>query len=105
MDSLTQPDFVVHQVMGKLLLQLEIVYQSVSFVDREAKLCGQVYDALLQKYRKHFRNEFESKFHLQEKGFTKDEEQFFMSVMMSCNLIGGIGYSCGSFKVQSIHNK
>ena len=105
MDSLTQPDFVVHQVMGKLLLQLEIVYQSVSFVDREAKLCGQVYDALLQKYRKHFRNEFESKFHLQEKGFTKDEEQFVMSVMMSCNLIGGIGYSCGSSKVQSIHNK
>ena len=105
MDSLTQPDFVVHQVMGKLLLQLEIVYQSVSFVDREAKLCGQVYDALLQKYRKHFRNEFESKFHLQEKGFTKDEEQFFMSVMMSCNLIGGIWYFYVSFKVQSIHNK
>ena len=50
MDSLTQPDFVVHQVMGKLLLQLEIVYQSNSFVDCEAKLCGQVYDALLQKY-------------------------------------------------------
>ena len=105
MDSLTQPDFVVHQVMGKLLLQLEIVYQSVSFVDREAKLCGQVYDALLQKYRKHFRNEFESKFLLQEKGFTKDEKQFFMSVMMSCNLIGGIWYFYVSFKVQSIHNK
>ena len=103
MDSLTQPDFVVHQVMGKLLLQLEIVYQSVSFVDREAKLCGQVYDALLQKYRKHFRNEFESKFLLQEKGFTKDEKQFVMSVMS--NLIGGIWYFYVSFKVQSIHNK
>ena len=103
MDSLTQPDFVVHQVMGKLLLQLEIVYQSVSFVDREAKLCGQVYDDLLQKYRKHFRNEFESKFLLQEKGFTKDEKQFVMSVMS--NLIGGIWYFYVSFKVQSIHNK
>ena len=103
MYSLTQPDFVVHQVMGKLLLQLEIVYQSVSFVDREAKLCGQVYDALLQKYRKHFRNEFESKFLLQEKGFTKDEKQFVMSVMS--NLIGGIWYYYVSFKVQSIHNK
>ena len=103
MDSLTQPDFVVHQVMGKLLLQLEIVYQSVSFVDREAKLCGQVYDALLQKYRKHFRNDFESKFLLQEKGFTKDEKQFVMSVMS--NLIGGIWYFYVSFKVQSIHNK
>ena len=103
MDSLTQPDFVVHQVMGKLLLQLEIVYQSVSFVDREAKLCGQVHDDLLQKYRKHFRNEFESKFLLQEKGFTKDEKQFVMSVMS--NLIGGIWYFYVSFKVQSIHNK
>ena len=103
MDSLTQPDFVVHQVMGKLLLQLEIVYQSNSFVDCEAKLRGQVYDALLQKYRKHFRNEFESKFHLQEKGFTEDEQEFAMSAMS--NLIGGIGYFYGSSKVQSIHNK
>ena len=102
-DQLKQPNFVVHQVTGKLPLQLEIVYESNSFVDRETMLRGQVYDTLLQKYRKNFRNEFESKFHLQEKGFTEDEQEFAMSAMS--NLIGGIGYFYGSSKVQSIHNK
>ena len=60
-------------------------------------------DTFLQKYHKHFRNEFESKFYIEEKGFTEVEQQFAMSVIS--NLIGRIWYFYGSFKVQSIHNK
>ena len=52
-------------------------------------LRGQVYDTLLQKYRKILRNVFESKFHLQKKGFTGDEQEFAMFAMS--NLIEGIG--------------
>ena len=94
-DTLKQPNFVVHQVTGKLPLQLEIFYESKffkltnSFVDCEAMLRGQVYDTLLQKYRKILRNVFESKFHLQKKGFTGDEQEFAMFAMS--NLIEGIG--------------
>ena len=51
-------------------------------------LRGQVYDTL-QKYRKILRNVFESKFHLQKKGFTGDEQEFAMFAMS--NLIEGIG--------------
>ena len=52
-------------------------------------LRGQVYDTLLKKYRKILRNVFESKFHLQKKGFTGDEQEFAMFAMSY--LIEGIG--------------
>jgi mannosyl-oligosaccharide glucosidase len=102
-DTLKQPNFVVHQVTGKLPLQLEVVYESNSFAERETMLRGETYDTLLQKHRKEFRNQFESKFHLQKKGFSDEEQDFAVSAMS--NLIGGIGYFYGSSKVQSVHNK
>nr|SVE75633.1 EOG090X02G1 [Daphnia hispanica] len=102
-DKLKQPNFVVHQVTGKLPLQLEIVYESNSFVERGAMLRGEVYDVLLQKYRKEFRVQFESKFRLNEKGFSEEEQDFAKSAMS--NLVGGIGYFYGSSKVQSVYNK
>ncbi|EFX84976.1 hypothetical protein DAPPUDRAFT_314562 [Daphnia pulex] len=102
-DTLKQPNFVVHQVTGKLPLQLEVVYESNSFAERETMLRGETYDTLLQKHRKEFLNQFESKFHLQKKGFSDEEQDFAVSAMS--NLIGGIGYFYGSSKVQSVHNK
>jgi mannosyl-oligosaccharide glucosidase len=66
-------------------------------------LRGEAYDALPQKYRREFRNQFVSKFHPQKKGFSDEEHDFAVSAMS--NLIGGIGYFYGSSKVQSIHNK
>nr|SVE77481.1 EOG090X02G1 [Daphnia lumholtzi]SVE78111.1 EOG090X02G1 [Daphnia lumholtzi] len=102
-DILKQPNFVVHQVTGKLPLQLEIVYESNSFIERGAMLRGEAYDTLLQKYREQFRIQFESKFRLNEKGFSEEEQEFAKSAMS--NLVGGIGYFYGSSKVQSVHNK
>jgi mannosyl-oligosaccharide glucosidase len=102
-DTLKQPNFVVHQVTGKLPLQLEVVYESNSFVERGTMLRGEAYDVLLQKYRREFRSQFESKFHFQKKGFSDEEHDFAVSAMS--NLIGGIGYFYGSSKVQSIYNK
>ncbi|KAK4002984.1 hypothetical protein OUZ56_004773 [Daphnia magna] len=102
-DNLKQPNFVVHQVTGKLPLQLEIVYESNSFAERGILLRGEVYDALLQKYREQFRIQFENKFRLNEKGFSEEEQDFAKSAMS--NLVGGIGYFYGSSKVQSVHNK
>jgi mannosyl-oligosaccharide glucosidase len=66
-------------------------------------LRGEAYDALPQKYRREFRNQFVSKFHPQKKGFSDEEHDFAVSAMS--NLIGGIGYFYGSSKVQSIYNK
>lgn len=102
-DTIKQPNFVVHQVTGKLPFQLEVVYESNNFVERDTMLRGETYDFLLQKHRKEFRNQFETKFRLAEKGYSDEEQEFAMSALS--NLIGSIGYFYGSSKVQSVHNK
>nr|SVE69679.1 EOG090X02G1 [Eubosmina coregoni] len=102
-DTLKQPNLVIHQVTGKLPFQLEVVYESQSFVNREDMLNGQVYETLLQKHRKNFHAKFEEKFHLVEKGYSEEDQVFAQSAMS--NLIGGIGYFHGSSKVQSVYNK
>ena len=102
-DTLREPNFVVHQVTGKLPFQLEVVFESNSYQDRDETLRGEAYDALLQKHRNDFKKRFESKFHLKEKGYS-DEDIEFATAAMS-NLIGGIGYFHGSSKVQSTHNE
>lgn len=102
-DTARQPNLVVHQVTGKLPFTLEVVYESSSFHTRGKMLRGEVYDSLLQKQRKDFHSKFENKFHLNEKGFSVEEQEFAKAALS--NLIGGIGYFYGSSKVQSIHNQ
>lgn len=102
-DGAKQPNLIVHQVTGKLPLQLEVVFESNSVGNRDARLRGEVYESALQKHRARFAARFEEKFRLMENGYS-DEDQAFAKAAMS-NLVGGIGYFHGTSKVQSLYNK
>ena len=64
-DALKRPNLVVHQVTGRLPFQLEVVYESVSFTNRDSNpLLGDDYEELLSEYRAAFVAQFENRFHL-----------------------------------------
>lgn len=60
---------------------------------------GKIYTDALNAKRNEFRKRFEKTFHLEEKGYTKNEIEFAEAAMS--NMIGGIGYFYGSSQVQS----
>lgn len=97
------PNLVVHQVTGRLPFQLEVAFESGSFTTRGDRLIGSVYDELLDEHRRKFAARFEDKFHLIEKGYSKEDRNFAAAALS--NLVGGIGHFYGASKVQSLYNK
>lgn len=97
------PNFIVTQVTGKIPFEIEVSYESGSFVDRPNKLIDKNYDVALEKQRQLFSDRFENVFKLKSKGYTEEEVAF--AKMSFSNLVGSIGYFYGTSQVQGVHNK
>ena len=68
-------------------MYLQVVYESDSAAgDRENTLHGPVFSSVLQMRSDEFDMEFEEKFELEKKGYSKDKIQFAKSAMS--NMIG-----------------
>ncbi|CAK9795342.1 Mannosyl-oligosaccharide glucosidase GCS1 [Anthophora plagiata] len=96
-------NFIVTQITGRIPFEIEVSYESGSFINRDIKLTGQNYDLTLEKYRKLYDEKFEKVFKLRSKGYTEEEIKF--AKMTLSNMIGSIGYFYGSSQVQSQYTK
>lgn len=98
-----EANFIVTQITGRIPFEIEISYESGSFINRVNKLTGQNYELALKKQREIFDEKFEKLFKLRSKGFT--EEEIIFAKMSLSNMIGSIGYFYGSSQVQSQYTK
>ena len=99
-----KPDFVAFQVTGTVPFEIEIVYESNSLMNiRPGMLMGDSLTELLNSYKKRFDEDFEAKFSLEKKNFSKEEINIAKAALS--NMIGGIGYFYGSSRVQGEYNK
>ncbi|KAK9301679.1 hypothetical protein QLX08_006092 [Tetragonisca angustula] len=96
-------NFIATQITGKIPFEIEISYESGSFINRVDKLTGQNYDRALKTHRKLFDEKFEKVFKLKSKGYAEEEIKF--AKMVLSNMIGSIGYFYGSSQVQSQYTK
>lgn len=96
-------NFIATQVTGRIPFEIEISYESGSFINRVDKLTGQNYDRALEMHRQLFDEKFEKVFKLRSKGFTEEEIKF--AKMALSNMMGSIGYFYGSSQVQSQYTK
>ncbi|XP_053998124.1 uncharacterized protein LOC128886897 [Hylaeus anthracinus] len=97
------PNFIVTQITGKIPFEIEVSYESGSFINRIDKLTGKSYDRTLEKQRKLFDTKFEEIFKLRSKGYTEDDIAF--AKMALSNMLGSIGYFYGNSQVQSQYTK
>lgn len=97
------PNFIVTQITGRIPFEIEVSYESGSFINRINKLTGKHYDETLEKQRQLFAERFENVFKLKSKGYT-DDEVAFAKIAFS-NMIGSIGYFYGSSQVKSAYTK
>ncbi|XP_017891521.1 mannosyl-oligosaccharide glucosidase GCS1 isoform X2 [Ceratina calcarata] len=98
-----RPNFIASQVTGKIPFEIEVCFESGSFIDRIDKLTGETYDRALQTRRKFFDEKFERVFKLRSKDYTEEEIRF--AKMSLSNMMGSIGYFYGSSQVQSEYTK
>lgn len=96
-------NFAVFQVTTELPFEMEVLFESRSFVDREDHLSGEVFDSLVAKHEASFDEKFENIFGLKSRNFPDGEIDFAKAALS--NMIGGIGYFYGSSIVQSIYNE
>lgn len=96
-------NFAVFQVTTELPFEMEVMFESRSFVDREDHLSGKVFDSLVAKHEASFDEKFENIFGLKSRNFSDGEIDFAKAGLS--NMIGGIGYFYGSSIVQSIYNE
>eukprot|EP00794_Sanderia_malayensis_P005748 gene5748-6451_t len=94
-----KPNFLVRHVLLKLPFEVEVLFQSGSFVDRPSDLSGDVFNSLFQQQQKTFDSKFDSKFNLTEKSFTPNQIDFAKAALS--NMVGGMGYFYGKSRVQS----
>lgn len=102
-DQNKAPNFIVHQVTILPPFQMEIVFESEDFIDRQYRLIGDMYNKELLYHEKNFEKKFEDIFKLASKGYSESEISAAQAIFS--NLIGGIGYFYGSSLVQSKYNK
>lgn len=95
-------NFIVFQVSAELPFEMEVVFESGSFVHRPERLQGQVFDTLLKKHESAFDEKFEKIFGLKARNFSAGEIDFARAALS--NMVGGIGYFYGASVVQSIYN-
>ncbi|KAJ1212034.1 hypothetical protein NDU88_007378 [Pleurodeles waltl] len=93
----------VHQVTVQLPFEIEVTFESGSFVDRPNSLVGPNFSAVLARHKSAFEAKFEQTFSLSSKGFSPAQVQFAQSAVS--NMIGGMGYFYGHSFVQSRYNE
>lgn len=96
-------NFIATQITAKVPFEVDMIFESGSFMDRPNTLTGDYYTKELKIVQDTFHHKFESIFHIKEKGFS-DEEDSFAKAALS-NMIGGIGYFYGSSKVESPYTR
>ncbi|XP_006011279.1 mannosyl-oligosaccharide glucosidase [Latimeria chalumnae] len=99
----TDDSFLVHQVTVRVPFQVEVVFESGSFMERADRLTGEVLTAELERHKAQFSERFERVFHLQEKGHTPQQVGFAKAALS--NMVGGMGYFYGQSIVQSKYNE
>lgn len=111
--SQLEPNFIATQLTTRAPFTLDIIYRTINGdamdgivgekIKKESILVGDKYTLLLQKKIEGFSDEFERKFKLAKKGYSKSDVIFAESILS--NTIGGIGYFYGSSRVQSPFTK
>lgn len=96
-------NLLVYQVTAELPFEMEVVFESDSFVDRSERLTGNLFDETLERFVNKFDKKFEEKFSLKSKGFSDSEINFAKAALS--NMVGSIGYFYGASLVQSVHNE
>ncbi|XP_069488582.1 mannosyl-oligosaccharide glucosidase [Ambystoma mexicanum] len=93
---------VVHQVTLQLPFEIEVAFESGSFLDRPDSLVGPVLSAELARHKAAFEAKFDQTFPLREKGASPPQVQFAQAALS--NMVGGMGYFYGHSFVQSRYN-
>ncbi|CAH2299080.1 mannosyl-oligosaccharide glucosidase [Pelobates cultripes] len=93
---------IIHQVTFQLPFQVEVLFESDSFLQRPSPLSGSALSDLLQTHRMKMAERFRRIFKLEEKGFIPDQVAFAQAALS--NMLGGMGYFYGSSLVQSLYN-
>ncbi|KAK7084788.1 hypothetical protein SK128_017513 [Halocaridina rubra] len=97
-----EPNFVVYQVTGKVPFEIEIIYESDSYIKRPGMLMGEALTEEMNVFINKFHQKFEEKFSLESKGFNGEEVAIAKAALS--NMIGGVGYFYGSSKVLGEYN-
>ncbi|XP_043919946.1 mannosyl-oligosaccharide glucosidase [Protopterus annectens] len=97
-----QSHFLVHQVTLQVPFQIEIRFESGSFITRPSLLMGEVFTEEMEKQKALFNERFEKTFPLQEKGYTQQQIVFAKAALS--NMLGGMGFFFGTSVVQSKYN-
>ncbi|XP_075049758.1 mannosyl-oligosaccharide glucosidase [Mixophyes fleayi] len=93
---------VIHQVTMYLPFQIEMLFESDSFLQRPVSLSGRALTTELEKHRRNMAEHFQKTFQLEEKGFIPEQVAFSQAALS--NMLGGMGYFYGSSLIQSQHN-
>jgi len=97
------PNFIVHQVTVSLPYEMEVVFESGSFLERPNSLLKDSYANLVKHYTEAFAEKMERVFGLQAKGFNQEEIGYARAALS--NMLGGIGYFYGSSLVSSAYTQ
>ena len=98
-----EPNFIVTQITAKVPFEVDMVFESGSYMDRPGTLFGNTYSQELKSHRDDFHQKFEETFKLQAKGYKNDEVAFARAIFS--NLIGGVGYFYGASRVESPYTR
>lgn len=92
-------NFVVVQLLAEPPFTVDVVFSND---DAHTLLQGDVYTQALHNNVQTFDKEFKDKFHLEDKGYSKENVAIARAAMS--NLVGGIGYFYGAGQVQSLYS-
>lgn len=93
---------VVYQVTAEVPVQFDIVFESLSFHQRQESLTDRVFTREFNGYSKSFDKRFSSVFKLKAKGYDTKSINFAKATLS--NLLGEISYFYGSTFVKSKYN-
>ncbi|XP_046386309.1 mannosyl-oligosaccharide glucosidase [Ischnura elegans] len=99
----TGPNFIVTEITGRVPFEIEVVFESKSYLRRPGTLVGEMYDEELEKRRESFHQKFNSVFKLNDHGNWNKTHVKFAETVLS-NVMGSIGYFYGSSRVISEYN-
>ncbi|XP_069779447.1 mannosyl-oligosaccharide glucosidase [Narcine bancroftii] len=94
---------LVHQVTVQAPFEIEVLFESGSYMERSNRFSGDVFTDELERWKRAFDEKFDNIFHLSDKGFPPQQVKFAQAVFS--NTIGGMGYFFGQSYVQSKYNE